>query len=69
MLGCLAISKDGATVRNIVLDSSCSVVSSFSGNSDDANVGGTVGYCHGTCTIERVVNMASAAFTGENNWQ
>ena len=56
-----------ATIRNAVLDSSCSIVSFFI-DSSNAFVGGIVGYCTDS-TIESVVNMASAAFTGENNWQ
>ena len=58
--------SDGATIRNAVLDSSCSVVSFYSG-SDKAFVGGIVGYCSG-CTIENTVNMASASFTGSTNY-
>ena len=60
--GLFGYSKDGATIRNVVLDSSCSVVSSYSVSSP-VYVGGIVGYCSG-CTIENTVNMASVAFTG-----
>ena len=56
----------GATIRNVVLDSSCSVLSSYS-DSSNVNVGGVIGYCqtnNGLCTIENTVNMAGVAFTG-----
>ena len=49
-------------IRNVVLDSSCSVVSSFIGNAN-IKVGGIAGHC-GYCTIENTVNMASVSFTG-----
>ena len=54
-----------ATIRNVVLDSSCSVVSSYNGTSP-AYVGGIVGLCSG-CTIENIVSMASVAFIGSTN--
>ena len=56
--------SNGATIRNVVLDSSCSVVSSYSGSS---HVGGIVGYCYASnspSVIENNVNMASVSFTG-----
>ena len=52
----------GATIRNVVLDDSCSVVSSYSG-SYYVYVGGIIGHCS-DCTIENIVNMASVSFTG-----
>ena len=53
-----------ATIKNVVLDSSCSIVNSLSG-SIDASVSGVIGRCFsGSCTIENNVNMASVAFTG-----
>ena len=52
----------GATIRNVVLDSSCSVVCYYSG-SDSVYVGGIIGY-YNDCTIENTVNMASVVFTG-----
>ena len=65
-VGLFGYSKD-ATIRNVVMDSSCSVVSSYSGSSSDAYVGGVVGLCYGyrgPCVIENTVNMASVAFIG-----
>ena len=64
-VGLFGYSK-GATIRNVVLDSSCSVVSSYSG-SYNIYVGGVVGRCYGyngPCAIENNVNMGSVAFTG-----
>ena len=48
------------TIKNVVLDSSCSVVNSYS---DYSYIGGIIGYCR-DCTIENIVNMASVSFTG-----
>ena len=55
---------NGATIRNVVLDSSCSVVSSCIGS---VFIGGIMGQCYannGLCVIENNVNMASISFTG-----
>ena len=53
----------GSTTRNVVLDSSCSITSSY--NSDSSNfVGSIIGYCvtkSGHCVIENNVNMASVS--------
>ena len=57
--------SSGGTIKNVVLDSSCSVVSSCS-DSSEAYVGGIVGYCS-YCTIESTVNMASVSFTGNTS--
>ena len=51
-----------ATIRNVVLDSSCSVVSSYS-SSSTAYVGGIIGRCDG-CTIENNMNIGSITFIG-----
>ena len=56
----------GATIRNVVLDSSCSVVNSCSG-SVNVRLGGVIGHCqasNGPCTFENTVNMASVSFIG-----
>ena len=58
--------SEGLTIKNVILDSSCSVTSSISGY-DDAFIGGIIGGCnarYGRCTIENSVNMGSATFTG-----
>ena len=55
--------SEGTAIRNVVLDSSCSVVSSYNSNSNAAYVGEIIGYCR-DCTIENTVNMASVVFTG-----
>lgn len=55
----------GLTIRNVVLDSSCSVTSSYT--STNAHVGGIIGACIPTsaqCTIENNVNMATITFKG-----
>ena len=56
--------SEGAIIRNVVLDSSCYVVSSYSGS---YYVGGITGRCD-ACTIENTVNMASVSFTGNTSW-
>ena len=54
--------SNGATIRNvIVMDSSYSFVSSYSGL-DNIRVGGIAGRCE-RCAIENIVNMASVSFT------
>ena len=68
-VGLFGYSED-ATIRNIVLDSSCYVVSSCIGSSS-VQVGGIIGYCDADneiCVIENMVNMASVAFTGNANY-
>ena len=56
----------GLTIRNVILDSSCSIASSYS-DSDSVFVGGMIGYCktdNGPCIIENNVNMGSVTFSG-----
>ena len=55
----------GVTIRNVVMDSSCSVVSSCNG-SDSVCVGTFAGYCY-DLTIENTVNMAGVSFTGNTS--
>ena len=55
----------GLTIKNVILDSSCSITSSCS--SDDVYIGGFIGECYaenGPCTIENSVNMGSVTFSG-----
>lgn len=56
----------GATIKNIVLDSSCTI-SSWS--TQPTNIGGIIGYCQGSsssCTLENNVNMATQiSFNGQ----
>ena len=56
----------GTTIKNIVLGSSCSVVSSYASSSSSygAHVGSVTGYSYGSCIIENNVNMGSATFIG-----
>ena len=57
--------SSGLSIRNAILDSSCSITSSYSG-SNNAYVG-VAGYClanNAPCTIENSVNMGSISFTG-----
>ena len=56
----------GLSIKNVILDSSCSITSSFS-ESGYAYIGGIIGECNpidGPCTIENSVNMGSVAFSG-----
>ena len=56
----------GLTIKNVILDSSCSITNSFVG-SFYAYIGGIIGYCYpndGPCTIENSVNMGSVTFSG-----
>ena len=61
----------GLTIRNVVLDESCSILGSFIDNSSDAYtyVAGFVGNCiasAGSCAIENNVNMGSVTLNGVN---
>ena len=63
LFGCL----DELTIKNVILDSSCSIKSTFSSSSFSATIGGIIGYCranHGPCIIENCVNMGSVTFIG-----
>ena len=58
--------SEGLTIRNLVMDDSCSFASSYSLGTNPF-VGSVVGYCSskkGSCTIESVVNMGSLSFKG-----
>lgn len=62
-VGLFGYSK-GLSIRNVVMDESCSVVGS---SNMSCNVGGIIGNCYGNgghCGIENVVNMASVTFNG-----
>ena len=51
----------GLTIKNVILDSSCSITST------GGYVGGIIGECYasnGPCTIENSVNMGSVTFSG-----
>ena len=56
----------GHTIKNVVIDYSCSFASSFTGN-NNVRVGGIIGHCYaenGPCAIENSVNMGSVTFDG-----
>ena len=64
-VGLFGYSRGGSTIRNVILDSSCSFTSSYS--ADNAFVGGIIADCDtydGPVTIENSVNMGSATFQG-----
>ena len=56
----------GLTIRNLVLDSSCTITSSFS-NPEYTYIGGVIGHCnavYGPCDIKNNVNMGNVTFRG-----
>ena len=58
----------GATIRNVVMDSSCSISNSYSGY---AYIGGVIGFCGQTsasCIIENSINMGSLSYTGSSSY-
>ena len=62
----------GAVIRNLVMDSSCSVVSRYGSLSGDVDsfFGAFIGYCettNGHCSIENSVNMAPILFEGQSS--
>lgn len=61
--------SEGMTIKNVILDSSCSIESSYDGY-DEAYVGGIIGYCYAkyaSCNIESCVNKAAVAFRGNSS--
>ena len=64
-VGLFGYSK-GLTIKNVILDSSCSITSSFS-DSGYARIGWIIGHCYTrneACTIENSVNIGSVTFRG-----
>lgn len=60
----------GSTIRNVVLDSSCSIVSSYKSDDTYSFVGGIMGSCEGysgSCVIENSVNLANVVFGGNSS--
>ena len=58
----LFVYSNRAAIRNIILGSSCTVVSSYTG-SNAVRIGGIIGPWD-DCIVENNVNMASVIFTG-----
>lgn len=59
--------SQGTTIRNVIIDSSCSVESATS--KSDPNVGGIIGWCYSDkrrCTVESCVNTGVVSFTGSS---
>ena len=57
----------GTTIRNLVVDDSCSFESDYSGTDGSSIIGGILGQCDsydGECIIDGCVNMASIKYTG-----
>ena len=61
-VGLFGYSK-GATIKNVVLGSSCSILSTYSPDNPGIDVGSIVGQCS-ACTVENIINMANVTFTG-----
>ena len=60
----------GTTIKNVVMDESCSVVNNYILDGKQTYSGGVIGYCYsyvGKCIIENNVNMASILFNGSTN--
>ena len=58
----------GSTIKNVIVDDSCSFTSSFSTEGNHGYIGGLFGYCIATnesCTIKNSINMGKVSFTGE----
>lgn len=67
-VGLFGYSFHGITVRNVVLDSSCTV-GSLSSDSD-INIGGIIGYCIGgkaPCAVKNSINMAAVEYKNSVN--
>ena len=62
--------SSGISIKNVVVDSSCSVTSPFS-SSTSVYIGGVIGGCQSTkgpCIIENTVNMATVLFSGNTSY-
>lgn len=58
--------SNGLTVRNVIIDSSCSFTSTYVG-SNAVSISGIIGRCdsnYNQCNIENVINMANITFSG-----
>lgn len=55
--------SSGATIKNVVLDASCSIVSSVNSGQNSVEMGSISGRCK-SCVIERAVNMVTVSFAG-----
>ena len=59
--------SSGATIKDLVVDSSCSFESNIS-NIDNCMIGGIFGFCESIddeCVVDNCVNMASIKYTGK----
>ena len=61
--------SEGVTIRNVVVDETCTVALTRASSTAevDVYVGGIIGYCasvKGPCTVESSVNMANVSFSG-----
>ena len=57
----------GTTIKNLVVDESCSFESNYSTDNYNSIIGGILGQCYptdGECVVENCVNMASIKYTG-----
>ena len=63
----------GTTIRNVVIDFTCSVTSTYgsgASNDQESYFSTLIGYCetiNGPCTLENNVNMANVTFNGISN--
>ena len=57
--------SDGTTIRNVVLDSTCTIKSDHYNDNSFIYAGGIIAYCgnSGPCKIENCVNMASISYS------
>lgn len=65
----LFVYSNGLAIKNVIIDGSCSITSSFIGSSS-VHSGVIIGYCYShssPCTIESTVNIGSISFNGTIN--
>ena len=66
-IGLFGYSK-GMSVKNLVIDSSCSLSGSYKSSAYSTFVSGVIGWCVSSsksCTIENSINLASVSFSGD----
>ena len=64
--GLFGHSSYGMTIRNVVLDESCSITSTYGSN--NVYAGGLIGYCYAGstyCNIENNINVGDVTFRGD----
>lgn len=58
---------ESATIKNVMIDSTCSFVSGYNQSQSIAHVASLVGACYEPCILENNVNFASVTYAGDTD--